>query len=51
MKFKLLELIKQQKKLQQLKDKDNTIVKLNEIRNSLESEIQELSASLFEVIK
>lgn len=34
---------------QQLKEKDDTIMKLNEIRNSLESEIQELSASLFEV--
>lgn len=32
----------------QLKEKDDMIVKLNEIRNSLESEIQELSASLFE---
>jgi len=32
----------------QLKEKDDTINKLNEIRNSLESEIQELSASLFE---
>ncbi len=36
--------------IQQLKEKDDMIVKLNEIRNSLESEIQELSASLFEVI-
>lgn len=32
----------------QLKDKDDTILKLNDIRNNLESEIQELSASLFE---
>ncbi|CAF0711138.1 unnamed protein product [Brachionus calyciflorus] len=32
----------------QLKDKDETILKLNDIRNKLESEIQELSASLFE---
>jgi len=33
-----------------LKDRDGEIEKLNDIRNKLESEIQELSASLFEVI-
>jgi len=32
----------------QLKVKDDTIEKLNDVRNKLESEIQELSASLFE---
>jgi hypothetical protein len=32
----------------QLKEKDDTIMKLNDIRDKLESEIQELSASLFE---
>lgn len=32
----------------QLKEKDETILKLNDIRNKLESEIQDLSASLFE---
>lgn len=32
----------------QLKEKDDTIIKLNDIRDKLESEIQELSASLFE---
>ncbi len=32
----------------QLKEKDDTITKLNDIRDKLESEIQELSASLFE---
>lgn len=32
----------------QLREKDEVILKLNEIRNNLESEIQELSASLFE---
>lgn len=32
----------------QLKEKDDQIFKLNDIRNKLESEIQELSASLFE---
>lgn len=32
----------------QLKEKDETILKLNDVRNKLESEIQELSASLFE---
>ena len=34
----------------QLKRKDATIVELNEIRDRLESEMHELSASLFEVI-
>lgn len=33
----------------QLKEKDKKIDNLNDIRNKLESEIQELSASLFEV--
>ncbi|RMZ95793.1 guanine nucleotide exchange factor for Rab-3A isoform X5 [Brachionus plicatilis] len=32
----------------QLKEKDGTIANLNDVRNKLESEIQELSASLFE---
>ena len=34
----------------QLKEKDMTILKLNDIRDKLESEIHELSASLFEVL-
>lgn len=34
----------------QLKKKDATIIELNEIRDRLESEMHELSASLFEVI-
>jgi hypothetical protein len=33
----------------QLRDKDETILKLNDIRDKLEDEIRELSASLFEV--
>lgn len=32
----------------QLKEKDDTIANLNDVRNKLESEMQELSASLFE---
>lgn len=35
----------------QLKEKDEIIDKLNDIRNKLESEMQDLSASLFEVIQ
>lgn len=34
----------------QLKEKDGTIAKLNDIRDNLENETRELSASLFEVI-